>query len=78
MNYTNRTAAELLKKVVKPYNKVEPEIPQPTFSKCLRLVEKSKCKPNTAQEFLLRFGFTGEWNNWELDIANWPLNDYMK
>lgn len=78
MSYTNRQAAELLKTIVKPYNKVEPEIQQCTFSKTIRLVEKSKCKPITAEEFLKKFGFIGTWNAWELDIDNWHLNDYKK
>lgn len=49
----------------KPYTKVEPPMPQSTFSNTISAIKAGTCKQKTIKEFFARFGYFQETIQWK-------------
>lgn len=62
---TNKEVLIDLKSKNKPYNQIEPKMQQSQFSLMCIKIENDLCKPITVIKFFGRFGYVGDWNNFE-------------
>jgi len=62
---SNTETVLALKSENKPYNQINPKMNQSHFSLMCAKIENGLCKPKTVVSFFARFGYVGDWNNFE-------------
>lgn len=61
----NVDVCAILRAQNKPYEQIDPTMKQSRFSLMIAKIENELCKPKTVKAFFDRFGYVGDWNNFE-------------
>lgn len=59
---TNKEVIEEIRKGLKPYVGI---MSPSQYSQMCAKIENDMCKPKTVKKFFEKFGYVGEWNNFE-------------